>query len=93
VPEGARKKLDRVRKAAGLARWPNNGLRHSFASYRLAAIHDAPRVSAELGHTSPQMLYSTYRELVHPEEAERYWKIAPAAETENVVAFSAAAQP
>jgi integrase len=87
APIGARKKLDRVRKAAGLARWPKNGLRHSFASYRLAAIHDAPRVAAELGHTSPQMLYSTYRELVLPEEAERYWKIAPAAEVGNLVAF------
>jgi integrase len=89
VPAGARRKLDRVREEAGLARWPQNGLRHSFASYRLAAIHDAPRVSAELGHTSPQMLYSTYRELVLPEEADRYWKIGPAAETEKVVAFAA----
>ena len=90
VPEGARKKLDRVRKAAGLARWPNNGLRHSFASYRLAAIHDAPRVSAELGHTSPQMLYSTYRELVLPEEAERYWKIHPAVDAGKVAVFAGA---
>jgi integrase len=87
VPIGARKKLDHVRKTADLARWPKNGLRHSFASYRLAAIHDAPRVAAELGHTGPQMLYSTYRELVLPEEAERYWKIEPAAEAGNVVAF------
>src|SRR5215471_554020 len=79
APVGARKKLVRVRKATGLLKWPHNGLRHSFASYRLAAIHDAPRVSAELGHTSPNMLYGTYRELVHPEEAERYWKIEPAA--------------
>jgi hypothetical protein len=61
----------------------------AFASYRLAAIHDAPRVAAELRHTSPQMLYSTYRELVLPEEADRYWKIGPAAETEKVVAFAA----
>src|SRR5262249_20616465 len=88
APVGARKKLDRVRKEAGLARWPKNGLRHSFASYRLAAIHDAPRVASELGHTSPQMLYSTYRELVLPEEAERYWKIAPAAEAKNLVPFA-----
>jgi integrase len=87
VPFAARGKLDRVRKAAGLARWPKNGLRHSFASYRVAAIDDGPRVAAELGHTSPQMLYSTYRELVLPEEAERYWKIAPAAEVGNLVAF------
>jgi integrase len=85
---GARSKLDRVRTAAGLARWPKNGLRHSFASYRLAAIHDAPRVASELGHTNPQMLYGTYRELVLPQEAERYWKIAPAEEAEKVVAFS-----
>src|SRR5262245_27455801 len=89
VPAGARGKLARVREVAKLARWPNNGLRHSFASYRLAAIHDAPRVASELGHTNPQMLYGMYRELVLPQEAERYWKIAPAAESENVVAFSA----
>jgi integrase len=89
APVGARKKLDRVRKAAGLTLWPKNGLRHSFASYRLAAIHDAPRVAGELGHTSPQMLYSTYRELVLPEEAERYWNIAPRpVEVGKVVAFS-----
>jgi integrase len=90
VPVNARNKLDIVRKAAGLTRWPKNGLRHSFASYRLAATHDAPRVAAELGHTSPQMLYSTYRELVLPEEAERYWKIVPqSGGAENVVAFAA----
>jgi len=85
VPEGYRSSLDRVRKAAGLARWPQNGLRHSFASYRLGAIHDAPRVASELGHTSPQMLYSTYRELVLPEEAERYWEIAPMTPSLNVI--------
>jgi integrase len=89
VPEGARGKLDRIRTAAKLPSWPVNGLRHSYASYRLAAIHDAPRVASELGHTSPQMLYNTYRELVLPAEAERYWKIEPAAENANVVAFGA----
>jgi integrase len=89
VPEGARNRLERVRKAARIADWPKNGLRHSFASYRLAATHDAPRVASELGHTSPQMLYSTYRELVLPEEAERYWKIAPLSDILNVISISA----
>jgi len=88
APEGYRGSLERVRKAASVARWPINGLRHSFASYRLAAIYDAPRVASELGHASPTMLYSTYREVVRPEEAERYWKIGPAAEAVNVVAFT-----
>jgi integrase len=88
APLGYRSSLDRVRKAAGLAHWPKNGLRHSFASYRLAAIHDAPRVSSELGHASPTMLYSTYREIVLPKEAERFWEITPAADAKNVVAFA-----
>jgi hypothetical protein len=36
------------------------------------------------------MLYSTYRELVLPEEAERYWKIEPQpAEARKIVTFSA----
>jgi len=91
APEGARGKLERVRKAAGLTNWPKNGLRHSYSSYRLAAIHDAPRVASELGHTTPQLLYNTYRELVLPAEAERYWKIEPTSETEKVVAFKAGA--
>ena len=85
VPVNARKKLDAIRKDAGLTRWPKNGFRHSFASYRLAATHDAPRVASELGHTSPHMLYSTYRELVLPEEAQRYWQIIPATGADNVI--------
>ena len=77
VPVNSRKKLEAVRNAAGLQRWSKNGLRHSFASYRLAATNNAANVAAELGHSTLQMLYSTYRELVLPEEAERYWTIAP----------------
>ena len=92
VPVNARKKLDGIRKAAGLTRWPKNGLRHSFASYRLAATHDAPRVASELGHTSPYMLYSTYRELVLPEEAQRYWQIFPNPQVANVIPWSRAAK-
>src|SRR5437773_6662731 len=88
VPKAPRGKVERVRKEALLTKWPNNGLRHSFASYRLAATHDAPRVAAELGHTSPQMLYSTYREVVLPSEAERYWNIRPETEAVNVVSFA-----
>jgi integrase len=89
VPIAARGKVERARRAAGLTKWPKNGLRHSYASYRLAAIGDAPRVAHELGHTSPQMLYNTYRELVLPSEAERYWNIRPETEAANVVSFEA----
>jgi len=87
APVNARKKLDTVRSAAGLQHWSNNGLRHSFASYRLAATSNAAMVATELGHSTTQMLYSTYRELVLPEEAERYWKIVPSHDANNVIAL------
>jgi integrase len=90
VPVGDTNKLKAVRKAAGLVKWPQNGLRHSFASYRLVASHDAARTALEMGHTSAQMLFAHYREIVTPEEAERYWKIAPVVEAEKVVAFAGA---
>jgi integrase len=89
----ARNKLLGVREAAGITEWPKNGLRHSFCSYRLAATNNAHLVASELGHTTTQLVYQHYREVVTPEEAQRYWKIEPAAETANVVAFTAAAQP
>lgn len=87
VPMNARAKLDAVRRAAGLKDWPGNGLRHSFASFRLAAIHDSAAVATELGHRTSQMLYSTYRELVLPEDAERYWAIMPTTAQTNIVSF------
>jgi integrase len=71
--------------AAGLARWPKNGLRHSFASYHLALHQNAAETSLHLGHASPAMLFEHYRELVTKEEALRYWSIRPANRPKNVV--------
>ncbi len=60
-----------------LARWPNNGLRHSFASYHLAQHQNAPQHALEMGHDTPRMVFDNYREVVAPDEAERYWSIRP----------------
>jgi integrase len=90
VPIGARRKLAKVRKAAGLIERKDNALQHSFASYRLEATKNAPLVAYELGHPNPTLLYSTYRELVQPEEATHYWQVAPAV-GKKVVQFEAAA--
>jgi len=65
-------------KAAGvkLIPAPDNGLRHSFASYRLAATNDAAKTALELGHPNTKLLFSTYRELVTPKDAKTYWGIS-----------------
>jgi len=86
TPEEIRKRLDPAKARAGLQPWPQNAMRHSYGSYRLAQCHDAARVSLEMGN-SPQMVFAHYRELVKPKQAARYWAIAPADNTEKVVAF------
>ena len=53
-----------------------NALRHSYISYRLAAIQDTPRVALEAGN-SPQMIFKHYRELVTPERANEWFAIMP----------------
>ena len=53
-----------------------NGLRHSYASYRLAVTANAPEVSLEMGNT-PQMIHRHYRELVTPAKAEKWFSLLP----------------
>lgn len=69
---------------AGLE-WVDNGLRHSFASYRLAAGTEINLVASEMGHTSTKLLYTNYREITTPAEAARYWAIGPKESRPNIV--------
>jgi integrase len=56
--------------------WPNNALRHSYATYRLALTADAARVALEMGN-SPQKLMTNYRELAHDNEAKEWFGVSP----------------
>jgi len=56
--------------------WPHNCLRHSYASYRLAAIADTARVALEMGN-SPQKLMTNYRELTDEHDAAAWFSISP----------------
>jgi len=57
-------------------KWQKNGLRHTWVSCRLAETNDAAKVSAEAGN-SPQILYSNYRELMTPAQAEAWFSVEP----------------
>ena len=87
-PERVRVARDKTCEAAKIV-WPANVLRHSFASYHLAHHQNAAATAAELGHTSPAMLYQHYRELVKPDAAAQWWNVSPPADYGNIVAFSA----
>jgi len=65
----------KIGQASGVE-WKPNGLRHSYASYRLALVRDAARVADELGN-SAAMVFRHYRALVTPGQAEKWFKISP----------------
>jgi integrase len=79
TPPGYRVLLETAREAAGIEEWPQNALRHSFASYHLAKFNDAAALALELGHTNSNLVFQHYRQLVKPKAAKRYWKIVPSA--------------
>ena len=60
-------------KAAGVE-MVGNGLRHSFASYRLASVKSADQVALEMGN-SPRKLFQHYRELVTAEAAAAWFNV------------------
>jgi integrase len=90
TPPSYRVLLEAARATAGIEQWPPNALRHSFASYHLARFNDAAALALELGHTNSNLVFQHYRQLVKPKQAERYWKIAPAAASKKVIQFAAA---
>jgi integrase len=71
----------------GIRRLSNCG-RHSYASYWLAKHTDSASLAARLGHSTSQLIFAVYRELVTPELAEAYWNIRPANIPANVVAIA-----
>jgi integrase len=84
TPQDFRRQFNEARESAGLfTNWPDNGLRHSFASYHLAHFNDTAALALQMGN-SPNMIFKHYRELVRPKEAERYWNIRPARENKVV---------
>jgi integrase len=91
TPENYEKSLANARAGAGIKHWPNNALRHGFASYHLARFNDAAALALELGHTDAGLLFQHYRQIVKPKEAEKYWNLSPTlgASSSKVVSFSA----
>lgn len=74
--------------AAGVT-WKPNAHRHSFASYRLEQTKNAAQVSLEMGN-SARVVLRDYADVVHAEDAAKYWGITPA-DKGKVVAMSPAA--
>lgn len=69
-----------------IGHWPQNALRHSFISYRVAKTQNVNATALEAGN-SPAMIFANYRELVTPKEAEAWFGIVPPEQPANVVSM------
>ena len=76
VGPNLRKRHEAARLRAGIKEWPDNCMRHSFVSYRLATSGNAPQTALESGHDQT-VLFKHYRELVRPKDAEQFFSIRP----------------
>ena len=56
--------------------WIKDGLRHSFASYRLALTKDTPALALEMGN-SVAIIFQHYLDLKHEEEAREWFALRP----------------
>ena len=66
----------KARAALGLARFPQDLFRHTFASYALALHKDAGKVSTTMGNSSGVML-SHYHEPVNNADCAAFWGGCP----------------
>lgn len=79
------------------AKWIDNGMRHSFASYYLAYTQDAARTALACGH-SVSMLLGTYKTVtlngasLTQEVAKKYFEVRPVTAS-NVLPLKQHAQP
>jgi len=70
--------IDHAKIASKLTKWPQDGLRHSFATYAVAMTNNPGQVAMWLGHNgNPTMLYRHYRGLVTKAEAEKFFALKP----------------
>lgn len=79
-PMTLRRYLRAIRDEAGLNPWPQDALRHTFASAALAANwRDIGGLCLDLGHTSQAMLHKHYHRAMRRAPAEAFFAVKPPA--------------
>ena len=64
-----------IAQQLGWASWPDNCLRHSFATYHLATTKNAGKTAFQMGHTNPSMVQRVYAVPAKKADAAAWWSI------------------
>lgn len=73
LPKGTRPTTEQAAQFEAM----HNVLRHSFATYHLAACKDAAKTAVLLTHRNPSMLYQFYKGRASEAEGKAYFEIGP----------------
>jgi integrase len=79
--ETAAQELDRVNlPSPALDDWPQDALRHTFASMHYAHFKHAAETAEQMGHAGGlRIFFRHYRNRVKPAEARAFWRLVPSA--------------
>jgi integrase/recombinase XerD len=77
APPNLRKLRRATMMAAKIEKWPQDVLRHSFASAHYAFHRNPAHTALLLGHRDQNMLLTHYRDPMKPSDATRYWRLVP----------------
>ncbi len=77
TPPNLRKIREAAQHKISLTQWPQDGLRHSYASYHLAHFKNINELATQMGHTDTKLIFRHYRSVVTKDEAANFWKIEP----------------
>ena len=75
VPNNWKRKIQVIRKKAGIATSGRDQLRKSFASYHLRAFEDVNKTRSILGHETDEILFTNYRNAVRKKDAVEFWNV------------------
>jgi integrase len=71
------KRRRELQTKAGITRWIQQGMRHSYCSYWLAMHQDVNKLVLQSGHTDADTMWRHYHRGVTKAEAEKFWAITP----------------
>ncbi len=75
-----RSRLRALREKAKITEWPQDGMRHTYASNFLSLNENVDRLLLNMGHTDTKMLWDHYHQAVLKKHAQRFWQLCPKSE-------------
>jgi integrase len=90
TPAVLRQRRKANQKAAGVKKWIQQGLRHTYCTNWLALHKDVNKLVLQSGHDSVETTWRNYQRGTTEAEAQKFWNIQPPTVATNIVPMARA---